>query len=203
MPFQSIEPRRLYRQIADQIRTLIRSGEFPAGARLPPERDLAKQLGVSRPSVREALIALDAETGKPSAGFGTGGATVFAGKRGAPDRSQWWVKRGSKIIFRDLKVRGSHPNGGLSKGAYVRKLETQHGFKIEGVQGANLFTLKTGPLEAALRDLGTVQSARVTVQLPNTLAVAIKERTAVMVWKVGERRYLAAADLHVTEYSAS
>jgi DNA-binding FadR family transcriptional regulator len=61
MPFQSIEPRRLYRQIADQIRTLIKSGEFPAGARLPPERDLAKQLGVSRPSVREALIALEVE----------------------------------------------------------------------------------------------------------------------------------------------
>ena len=61
MPFQSIEPRRLYRQIADQIRALIKSGEFPAGARLPPERDLAKQLGVSRPSVREALIALEVE----------------------------------------------------------------------------------------------------------------------------------------------
>jgi len=61
VPFQSIEPRRLYRQIADQIRTLIRSGEFPAGTRLPPERDLAKQLGVSRPSVREALIALEVE----------------------------------------------------------------------------------------------------------------------------------------------
>ncbi len=61
MPFQSIEPRRLYRQIADQIRTLIKSGEFGAGSRLPPERDLAKQLGVSRPSVREALIALEVE----------------------------------------------------------------------------------------------------------------------------------------------
>jgi len=61
MPFQSIEPRRLYRQIADQIRALIKSGEFQAGARLPPERDLAKQLGVSRPSVREALIALEVE----------------------------------------------------------------------------------------------------------------------------------------------
>jgi GntR family transcriptional repressor for pyruvate dehydrogenase complex len=61
MPFHSIEPRRLYRQIADQIRGLIRSGEFGAGARLPPERDLAKQLGVSRPSVREALIALEVE----------------------------------------------------------------------------------------------------------------------------------------------
>jgi DNA-binding FadR family transcriptional regulator len=61
MPFQSIEPRRLYRQIADQIRKLIGSGEFLAGSRLPPERDLAKQLGVSRPSVREALIALEVE----------------------------------------------------------------------------------------------------------------------------------------------
>jgi DNA-binding FadR family transcriptional regulator len=61
MPFQSIEPRRLYRQIAEQIRGLIRSGEYLPGARLPPERDLAKQLGVSRPSVREALIALEVE----------------------------------------------------------------------------------------------------------------------------------------------
>lgn len=61
MPFQSIEPRRLYRQIADQIRALIRSGEYTAGSRLPPERDLARQLGVSRPSVREALIALEVE----------------------------------------------------------------------------------------------------------------------------------------------
>lgn len=61
MPFHSIEPRRLYRQIADQIRTLIGSGEFPSGSRLPPERDLAKQLGVSRPSIREALIALEVE----------------------------------------------------------------------------------------------------------------------------------------------
>lgn len=61
MPFQSIEPRRLYRQIAEQIRTLIRAGEFKTGARLPPERDLARLLGVSRPSVREALIALEVE----------------------------------------------------------------------------------------------------------------------------------------------
>src|SRR5437867_10072706 len=61
MPLTSIEPRRLYRQIAEQIRGLIRSGEYLPGARLPPERDLAKQLGVSRPSVREALIALEVE----------------------------------------------------------------------------------------------------------------------------------------------
>ena len=54
-----IEPRRLYQQIADQIRELIESGEFLAGARLPAERELAQKLGVSRPSLREALIALE------------------------------------------------------------------------------------------------------------------------------------------------
>jgi DNA-binding FadR family transcriptional regulator len=61
VPLTSIEPRRLYRQIAEQIRGLIASGEYVAGDRLPPERDLAKQLRVSRPSVREALIALEVE----------------------------------------------------------------------------------------------------------------------------------------------
>lgn len=56
-----IEPRRLYQQIADQIRGLIRDGHFPPLSRLPAERDLAQQLGVSRPSLREALIALEIE----------------------------------------------------------------------------------------------------------------------------------------------
>ena len=61
MPLQTIDTRRLYRQIADQLRVLIERGEFAVGSRLPPERDLARQIGVSRPSVREALIALEVE----------------------------------------------------------------------------------------------------------------------------------------------
>lgn len=53
------EPRRLYQQVADKIRDLVASGEFPPGARLPAERELAQRLGVSRPSLREALVALE------------------------------------------------------------------------------------------------------------------------------------------------
>ncbi|WP_262271632.1 MULTISPECIES: FadR/GntR family transcriptional regulator [Microvirga] len=59
IPSKTLEPRRLYQQIAEQIRGLIQSGHFPPGARLPAERDLAHHLGVSRPSLREALIALE------------------------------------------------------------------------------------------------------------------------------------------------
>ncbi len=61
MPIKAVEPQRLYRRIADQIARLIKRGEYRSGQRLPPERDLARLLKVSRPSVREALIALEVE----------------------------------------------------------------------------------------------------------------------------------------------
>lgn len=61
MPLEAVEARRLYRQIADQLRSLIERGEYAVGSRLPTERELAHQLRVSRPTVREALIALEVE----------------------------------------------------------------------------------------------------------------------------------------------
>lgn len=61
LPIETIEPRRLYRQVADQLRKLIDDGEFAVGARLPTERELAMKLGISRPTVREALIALEVD----------------------------------------------------------------------------------------------------------------------------------------------
>ncbi len=71
MPLETIEHRRLYRQVADQLRSLIEEGELAPGSRLPPERELAERLGISRPTVREALIALEVE-GKVRIRVGSG-----------------------------------------------------------------------------------------------------------------------------------
>ena len=86
MPIQAVETRRLYRQIADQLVELIANGEYEPGARLPPERDLAVQLGVSRPSVREALIALEVE-GHVEVRVGSGVYVTQAGTRNADART--------------------------------------------------------------------------------------------------------------------
>jgi DNA-binding FadR family transcriptional regulator len=59
--FAAIQSRRLYRQVADQIRSQIEHGQLGVGERLPGERELAEELGVSRPTIREALIALEVE----------------------------------------------------------------------------------------------------------------------------------------------
>jgi len=53
------DSRRQYQLVADRIRALIEEEGIGVGSRLPAERELALQLGVSRPSLREALIALE------------------------------------------------------------------------------------------------------------------------------------------------
>ena len=52
---------RAWRQTADLILALVEAHRLAPGDRLPGERDLAERLGVSRPSLREALIALEVE----------------------------------------------------------------------------------------------------------------------------------------------
>jgi DNA-binding FadR family transcriptional regulator len=59
MALTVVQVRRRYQIVAEQVAGLIREGEFRSGDKLPPERDLVRQLGVSRPVVREAMIALE------------------------------------------------------------------------------------------------------------------------------------------------
>ena len=62
MEWHKVEPinsTRIYEEIVRQIRTLISEGKLKSGDKLPPERELAERFKVSRPSVREAMRALE------------------------------------------------------------------------------------------------------------------------------------------------
>ena len=61
MPINQIAPKRLADTIVEQLETMILEGTLEPGQRLPPERVLAEQFGVSRPSLREAVQRLAAK----------------------------------------------------------------------------------------------------------------------------------------------
>lgn len=50
---------KLYQRVADSIALDIAKGRYAPGSRLPAERDLAEEFAVSRPTIREAMIALE------------------------------------------------------------------------------------------------------------------------------------------------
>lgn len=52
---------RLYQELVRKLMTELASGKYAVGARLPPERELAAEHQVSRPTVREAIIALEVQ----------------------------------------------------------------------------------------------------------------------------------------------
>jgi GntR family transcriptional regulator, transcriptional repressor for pyruvate dehydrogenase complex len=80
---RTAESRRLYLQIADKLRALIDEPDFASNGRLPSERALAERLGVSRPSVREALVVLELE-GRVEIRMGSGVYVCAAAPHAAP-----------------------------------------------------------------------------------------------------------------------
>lgn len=57
---EPIRPKKISEEIVNQIKQLISKGELKPGDRIPSERELATMLNVSRPSVREAIMVLEA-----------------------------------------------------------------------------------------------------------------------------------------------
>ena len=71
MPFQTVQPEKLSAAVVRQVEELILRGVLRPGERLPAERELADRLGVSRPSLRDAIGALQESgllTARPGAG---------------------------------------------------------------------------------------------------------------------------------------
>src|SRR5437763_15490918 len=87
--FKTIDPERRGRtseEVVTQLREMIHRGELRPGDRLPPERDLAKMLGVSRPTLRAGLRSL-AAVGVLQSRQGAGTFVVEAGASPALDSS--------------------------------------------------------------------------------------------------------------------
>ncbi|MBA1334479.1 MAG: hypothetical protein HPY66_2328 [Firmicutes bacterium] len=57
--FIPVKSKKMYMLVAEQIESLIKEGKIKAGDRLPSERDMASQFGISRATIREALTALE------------------------------------------------------------------------------------------------------------------------------------------------
>ncbi len=60
LTFQPIKTKKIWEEIVEQLKTMITNGELEPGDKLPSERDMSESMGVSRASVREALITLEA-----------------------------------------------------------------------------------------------------------------------------------------------
>jgi GntR family hexuronate regulon transcriptional repressor len=75
------DPQKLYQQVARSIAASIAEGRYVSGDRLPSERGLADSFGVSRPTIRDAMIALEFQ-GLVEARQGSG---VYVTARGKPE----------------------------------------------------------------------------------------------------------------------
>lgn len=65
---------------------------------------------------------------------------------------------------------------------------------VATADGTNLFLVRSGPIEARIRELPGVADATVAVSLPDTLVVSVEEREALLIWAVGDSRYLVDRD---------
>lgn len=93
-----------YEQVAQRLRQRIRLGLLPPGAKLPPERSLAEQLGVSRVTLRDALGILQGE-GLIERKRGAGGGAMILGMRRTPGEARAELHRHTATLDRILELR--------------------------------------------------------------------------------------------------
>jgi NAD(P)-dependent dehydrogenase (short-subunit alcohol dehydrogenase family) len=138
---------RLYRQITSKLLEMMESGEYPPGSRLPAERELSELFGVSRPTIREAVIALESQ-GRVNVKTGSGvyvgepqvDITSLGSLLGFPDNPSYISSKGGlKMLTKSLAVdfgkKGVRVNNilpgymktSMTKGSYSNK-ELKHQF---------------------------------------------------------------------------
>jgi GntR family transcriptional regulator, transcriptional repressor for pyruvate dehydrogenase complex len=75
--FERVQPPTTFEETVERLGTAIKVGLLPPGSKLPPERELAEQLDISRSTLRQALTTL-VQSGHLVAARGRGGGTFVA-----------------------------------------------------------------------------------------------------------------------------
>lgn len=104
--FRAVRTHHAFEGCVEQLATAIRLGVYPKGMLLPPERDLAEQMGVSRATLREAMAALRS-AGLVETTRGRGGGTVVKKVPVARrERSKASIDRRNAELLDSLVFRG-------------------------------------------------------------------------------------------------
>jgi len=102
--FKPIRPKKISEEIVTQIKALISEGELKPGERVPSERELASLLGVSRPSVREAIMVLEA-MGLVESRQGGGTFVLSLTEASMADPLSSLVEKNPKMLYALAEVR--------------------------------------------------------------------------------------------------
>src|SRR5262245_65697347 len=101
----------VYGLVVDKLRRAIHNGSFVPGDKFPPERELSKQLGVSRASVREAIRVLEGE-GYVETRRGASGGIIVLDRAQTEDRLAEVIRARLPEIERAIDFRRDVVGGG-------------------------------------------------------------------------------------------
>jgi GntR family transcriptional repressor for pyruvate dehydrogenase complex len=104
-PFTRLPSRSRANQVRDQLSAAIRSGTYPIGSKLPPERELVEIFGVSRVSLREGIRSLEA-VGLVEVRHGNGYFVIDPSRRPTTDLINWLGDHRTEVLEM-LMVRGA------------------------------------------------------------------------------------------------
>lgn len=210
----------------EQLATAIRLGVYPLGSVLPPERELAARLQVSRATLREAMAALR-QAGLVETTRGRGGGTVVtlkprtpsarAAARVAPDRRADWI---DSLDFRRVIEPGaaalaaSLPLGDAARAQLERALDDVTAARRPAAhrQADSRFHLTIAALSASPRMVEAVTSVQATLHemllaipvLDTNIAHSDRQHAAVVRAILGGRpeRARAAMEEHCDDTAA-
>jgi len=170
----AVPSRHAFEDCVERLATAIRLGVYPFGSTLPPERELAAAMGVSRATLREAIAGLRA-AGMVSTTRGRGGGTVVASRPATPGESGAGSLAGRRDQLMDTLVFRRVVEPGACQVAAGRPLTGEQRELLAGALAA--VSTATGPAEHRQAD-SRLHLALATVTASPLLVAAVTSAQA-------------------------